>query len=214
MNTPHDQKYPRLEYDDETHTYTYWWSPERSEVFSSVTQILEDVGLTEDFDAIPNVDMLWHKDRGTKIHLATHLYDMNDLAEESVHPEIRGYLDAYKLAKKELGFSVLQSEVRVCDPLRKYAGTFDKEAVFLGDHGFKAGDRAIIDIKSGQPHPSHGLQIAGYCQANETPTHLRIGLYLRKNGKYKWEPYNDMSDFNIFNSALNVHLKKREIHGY
>lgn len=206
--------YPRLEYVDETHTYTYHWTESRREVLSSVTQILEDVGLTEDFNAIPNIDMDWYGDRGTKIHLATHLYDINDLVEESVDPRIKGYLDAYKLAKKEIGFSVLRSEVKVCDPLRKFAGTFDKETVFLGDHGFIPGDLAIFDIKSGQPHPSHGLQLAGYAQGNRTPTHQRFGLYLKSNGKYRLKQYTDMSDFNIFNSALNVHLKRREIHGH
>lgn len=211
MTTSEMAEYPKLTFDEETHTYTYWWTPKRSEIFSSVTQVLSDTGLSEDFGAIPDIDMDWYGDRGTKIHLACHLYDLDDLVMESVHPEIKGYLDAYINAKHTLSFTTLQSEKQVIDLRRKYAGTLDKEVLFLGGdyHKIPGGEKAVIDLKSGQPHISHGYQLAAYAQALNCPTHARYGLYLRKDGTFKFKQYTELSDFTVFNSALNVHLAKR-----
>ena len=203
-----------LAFDPTDHTYRYRAGLEATEVIlPSVTQVMKDTGLAQDFDAIPNIDLDWYGDRGTKIHKACHLYDEKNLDESTVADEIKGYLDAYKAARELLLYNVIRSELIMAEPVLMVAGTLDKLVNGLGRLPY-----AIIDIKSGQPHSSHGIQLSGYkklLQGFGTRIGL-YGLYLRENGTFKLEDYTKEDKYNsqIFKAALTVYHAKRRIHGY
>jgi len=65
------------------------------------------------------------RQRGTLVHLATHLDDMDDLVEDSVDPVIVPYLEAWRKFKRETGFVVEVSERHMMSSVYKYAGTPD-----------------------------------------------------------------------------------------
>jgi len=91
----------------------------------SVTEILAAEGFIDDrfFDE-------WSRDRGTYVHLATHLDDMGDLDEDTVDPVIVPYLEAWRRFKKESGFMVEQSEISLASKAYHYAGTIDRIGYF------------------------------------------------------------------------------------
>lgn len=87
----------------------------------SVTGILKDEGFIDDrfFDD-------YSRDRGTFVHLATHLDDTGDLDEDTIDPVIMPYLEAWRRFKEESGFIVEQSEISLANTTYNYAGTIDR----------------------------------------------------------------------------------------
>ncbi|NIQ00988.1 MAG: hypothetical protein GWM98_11665 [Nitrospinaceae bacterium] len=167
----------------------------------SVTTILDDVGLKTFPDFVQ--DREWYADRGTKVHKACHLFDIGKLVPESVDPAITGYLKAYELAKKEMGFTVVHSELRVFDEAFWVAGTLDKFVAFRG------GKTAIIDLKCGAKNRGDRYQTAGYGYAFGGYFEIdRLALYLRDDGSFAPDPHDDDSDFTVFQSACNVYHAK------
>ena len=215
-------------FDPEGHTYTYH-SPvdwHESHLLASVTTVMKDVGISQNFDDLPShIDLDWYGDRGTKIHKACHLWDEGTLDESTVDEEIVGFLDSYKEGKGIMGFDVIKSEEIVFDPILQFAGMLDKLVYGLGGTQF-----ALIDLKSGQPHPSHGIQLAGYwlglksshqewlAERDIRDRHISLfGLYLRADGSLpKLYNYTDVLKINVssFRGALTTYYTKRRIHGY
>lgn len=182
----------------------------------SVTTIIKDAGLSQNFDNIKG-ELDWYGDRGSKIHKACHLFDQNNLDEDSLAPEIKGYLEGWKRAKLNLNLVVMHSELIVYDPVLGYAGTLDK----FGTVKVKKRKKdAIIDLKSGTPHPSHGVQLAAYRMGfgMRTPVigkaPLLYGVYLRDNGGWFLHDYSDLfqRDSSIFRAALTCYNAKRRFH--
>lgn len=130
-------------------------------------------------------------ERGTDVHYATVLNDLNDLVEGSVTDEVRPFLNAYRKFMREVKPEWYEIEKPVYHPTFKYAGTLDRAGLVLGKFG-------IVDLKTGIQTPVTGLQLGGYELAWNAggygPTvQTRIGLYLRKDGTYKMVPYDDPS---------------------
>lgn len=90
-------------------------------VLPSVTSILKSEGCIDDTWFNDYV-----RDRGSNIHLACHLDDINDLDEDTVGKVERPYLDAYRKFKRESGFVVEESEVPKANIELMFAGTPDK----------------------------------------------------------------------------------------
>lgn len=90
-------------------------------ILPSVTGILKAEGFIDDrfFDD-------YSRDRGTYVHLATHMDDMGDLDDDTVDPVIVPYLKAWRRFKKESGFVVEQSEISLASKAYNYAGTIDR----------------------------------------------------------------------------------------
>lgn len=63
--------------------------------------------------------------RGSYVHLARHLDDMNDLDEDTVADEIFPYLEAWRKFRRESGFIIEQSEVPMMSSVYQFAGTPD-----------------------------------------------------------------------------------------
>lgn len=141
------------------------------------------------------------KDRGQMVHSATHYLDENDLAWESLPPDIEPYVRAYEQFKADSGFKPELVEHRVYHPVYCYAGTLDRTGL-IGEQ------RVLIDIKTGASAVWHGIQLAAYKACLEGNYH-RYSLELRSNGKYKLRRHDDPNDLNVFLSAITILNWKR-----
>lgn len=206
-------EHPYVTFEKKNHLYTLHRQTneyESTAILSSVTQIIQENNLGFDFALIPNLDLAWYGDRGTKVHKACEYFDQNRLDWDTVDPKILGYIKSYQLGRYYYKFEVLKSEMLVFDRLERFAGTLDRIVKF--NVGSEVGQ---IDIKSGKPHPSHGYQTAGYniCldgHDGEFNKHIpRYCLYLNKDGEMpELIAYPSLNDFVIFESALNCSIAR------
>jgi hypothetical protein len=179
-----------IELDRETHTY--------SNGLPSVTDILRSAGL---IDASWFTPQAWM--RGRAVHLACEYYDQGDLDEETIDPEIAGYLEAYKRYRACAGQAGNNEWIEIPrqDKMGTFAGTPDRVIA--------ARPKGIIDIKTGAPQPWHRIQLAAYVSMMDDPFgYSRLGLYLRPDGSYKVREYPKseyISDLSIFQAALTIH---------
>lgn len=164
----------------------------------SVTTILRDCGLVDSryFDE-------YSATRGSAVHLACAYFDMGDLDESSLDPAIVGYVEAYKKFRREVNLTFFSIETPLHSELYGFAGTPDR--VIPGMVG------GVLDIKTGQPQPWHGAQLAAYVILADKPKQAtRYGLYLKADGTYKLETYRDRHDFDVWNAALTLwHFKHK-----
>ncbi len=187
-----------IDFDPVTHEYRL-----EGVILPSVTQILSAEGFIDDTWFTEQA-----RERGRIVHKATHLYDMDDLDEDTVDPVIALYLEAWKRFKGESGFVVEHSERQVWSTTYQYAGTLDRQGRFP-----KGRLPAIIDIKTGACNRWTGLQLAAYETALNEP-HERYGVELRGDGTYKLMPFTDRTDRAVWLSAVSVHhWKKFNLHG-
>lgn len=202
-----DGKYKRSE-----GLYTY-----EGREFISTTTALKEVGLSPQY---PDRAFFaaW---RGTKVHDAVEKLLTEPCDEDAIKKIFvslddvagRGYLAAFLKFLRECRFElavengIKLAEKGICHPFYGYAGRFDIA-------GFVNGKRAVVDVKTGLPMPWHGPQIASYVLGLwGGPEDVdRYGLYLKSNGTYKLKPYEDVSDFAVFTSAVVIAKWKRR-HG-
>ncbi len=193
-----------VEFDEASHSYTVG-----KERWPSVTEIIQPL---LELDGIPRAQLEAAAAFGTNVHLATHLYDLGTLDEESLDVHLQPYLAAWKNCLRETGMVVLASELRVSHRSLKVAGTLDK---LVRWHRFGKDSRYILDIKSGAQVPwTVGLQTSGYRElcldefglVNEDGEPLatdRLCVHLQPEGKYKLHVLDDSRDRNDFISAVN-----------
>lgn len=173
----------------------------------SVTEILEDLGLS-DYSFVPEDDLDWAKDRGSAVHTATHFYDDGDLNDDDLDDRVRPHVEAYKNFREDTGFEPTHIEIPVWHPVNRYAGTLDRIGVLNGVS-------VLVDLKSGQPPPTVGLQTAAYqlaakCTYDLTPV-KRFSLWLKDDGRYKLDPLDNWHDFDDFLSLVNTWYIKKGI---
>ena len=189
---------PALQFDPETHIYRV-----DDVILPSITQVLKAEGFINIRNVKPE-DL----QRGGYVHLMTHYYDTVGLDEDSIDPELRGYLDGYKKFKEDTGFRVNLSEEPMYHAHHRFAGTPDK-------NGEMRGKPSIIEEKTGAIMPYTAIQTAAQellWNANGGPelgTVNRYGLRLFPNGKYKLESFKDRVDRAIFLNALTLYTWKR-----
>ena len=68
--------------------------------------------------------------RGSLVHLAIHLYDTAQIAEEEIDAETEPYLRAWLALKRDTGFMIESSEKPLSSALYGFAGTPDKVGFF------------------------------------------------------------------------------------
>src|SRR5690606_18835965 len=99
---------------------------------------------------------------GQHVHAACHYDDEGDLDEATVHPDVRPYLEGWRLFRREMGFVPLLLETRVYHPIYRYAGTLDRFGLL--EH--QSGVYVLVDIKTGDPEAAAAaLQTAAYVEA-------------------------------------------------
>lgn len=184
-----------ITFDADKHEYR-----ENGRVLPSVTQILNATGLV-DFSGIPSRTMELAQERGTTVHLITELYDRGELDESTIDPELVGYFEAYKKFLADFRIVRFIAIEQIVSSPGLYAGTQDRLAVMADQKTIR------YDIKTGQPHPTHGLQLTAYELADgDNKAELLIGVYLTADGTYKTVPYD--SEPLVWYALLRLHKWK------
>lgn len=182
-----------LTFDAASHTYRW-----NGVIVPSVTQCLKTAGVI-DYSMIPQDILQRAAIRGTAVHKACELWDLDTLDESTLDAEIGGYLEGWKAFIRDTGWSNARIEHRVYQPQHKYAGTFDRT-------GLLQGGLVCLDIKTGILLDGHRNQLAAYTMTQPMPRrYRRIALQLTKEGRYKIAEFKIgdlMGDFNKFLWAL------------
>ena len=133
-----------------------------------------------------------HAHRGSMVHRACSLDDQGVLDEKTVAPELRGYLDAWRLFKQEKAVQVLDLEFICFDTTLGYAGTADRLIAWS-----RSNRPCVVDIKSGGKAETHWLQLGAYVRGMRPWEDIVItwrdvdGLivYVKPTGKYTMDFY-------------------------
>ena len=193
-------------FDAESHTYSHLGVP-----VPSVTTVLKDVGMI-DFSAVRDDVLLKAMERGTGIHKALEMINKGEAEMdwfETHRPDLAPYLASAMKFQEEMRVQFIEMEVRVFHERLLYAGTLDAIARINGvDY--------VLDFKSGSPQRWHSVQLAAYESAytedEDWPAHAapmgRACVYLSP-GKYRFNEYIGVGDFDVFFSALRVFNFKR-----
>jgi hypothetical protein len=188
-----------LEFDPSTHTYRV-----DQNLVPSVTQLLEDAGLTPDLTAVPYRVREHARQRGLHVDSACDLLDQDDLDWASVHPEAVPYIEAWARFCADEGYEPVCGQVPLYHPLG-YAGTADSIGTLNGQW-------VVVERKAtARMSPLYGLQTAGYSQApyaaptgggplRPVPwgTPARLGVQLKRDGSYTVVLYEDSEDLAAF----------------
>jgi hypothetical protein len=189
---------PLLDFDPENHLYSV-----DGEVIPSTTQILKAEGLLA-FPAGSERAML----KGSYVHLACEYLDWGTLDEETLDATLAPYVEAYKLFLAESRFEADPEHIerRLYHPGWKYAGTMDRT-------GMMGKAPAVLDIKTGSPHPAYALQLAAYKEllgVNNVTVVKGFSLYLHDTGKYTLTEVKDMRGaWQTFAAALTLYKWKQ-----
>lgn len=140
---------------------------------------------------------------GSHVHQACHLMNMEELDWASLDPALVPYVTAWKEFLEDTGAVVIKSEHRVYSARHKFAGTLDVMVEWRRRN-------RLIDLKSTASVPrTVGPQTAAYAEAHTEMTgqHVddRYCLHLKPDGRYKAHKLDDVRDWSIFQSSLNLY---------
>jgi len=191
-----------LEFVPATHEYRVDGVP-----MPSVTQLLDDAGLTPDYAAVPPAVLQHARARGIHIDACCDLLDADDLDWRSVHPEALPYVEAWLAFREYEGFTPVAAQVPLYHPSYGYAGTADAVGLLPGGHP------VVVERKStAKMAATYALQTAGYALEGlwcapagggvlaPVPwgPPARLGVQLRRDGSYQLVPYDDPGDLAAF----------------
>lgn len=184
-----------LHFEPETHTYRV-----QGAIIPAVTHVIDPL---HDLSGIPAATLEYASARGKAVHLATELYDFDDLDIDSLDPEIVPYLKAWIKFREETSLSIGMIEEKLFHSVYRYAGALDRVITLFGSD-------AILDIKCvAKLNPATAIQTAAYKELVEKNTAYknlkRYAVQLKRDGKYKLEEYKDPDDFRVFMSCLALH---------
>lgn len=187
-----------LEFNEEAHTYRF-----RGHQCPGVTSVLDPWSGLEHVN--PEV-LQAAAEFGNHVHLACHLFNMDNLDRSSLTPLVAQYLNGWEQFLEESGAQVVYSEVKVVHPEMLYAGTLDTIC------RVKKTNR-IYDIKTGSAVPKTvGPQLAAYNEAWHAMTGQkrmrRYCVHLMPDG-YNVVPLDRPEDWDIFKAALLLHRWKQ-----
>lgn len=140
---------------------------------------------------------------GTHVHEACHLLNLGRLDADNLDEALVPYVQAWAQFLEDTGAVVVLSEHRVASEAYNFAGTIDTIV-----HWGKSS--RLVDIKSTSGVPrTVGPQTAAYRQALKESTgdsvRDRYCVQLKPDGRYALHKLTDPNDWNIFQSALNLH---------
>lgn len=190
--------------------HTYWRPPGRVTGLNpvpNVTSILQAVGVSCNFEQVPQARLEHRGQLGSAVHTDCHAFDDDDLIWESVHPLVVPYIDAWRTFREHMDAQPLHRERRVYHPTLHYCGTLDGIFVVRGLR------QVLIDLKIGDPDDAAAqFQTAAYAEAHraEYPdvriderwaVQLCPGLTI----PYRVTPYRDYLDFRKFSAFLTTY---------
>jgi len=180
--------------------------------YPSVTKILKNVGLGQDYSKIDPEILEWKANIGTQIHRAIELDILDDLGEYD--SKIEPYLKAWRRLRHDMKIEPLAPELSVFSAKYRYCGKPDLPAIYDG------GKLAIFDYKNScrVELVSVGAQLAGYEIAfrewDKVPDLDRIDRFAIKfgpDGGYRLIQFKDSVDKNTFLWAVSLYYRKEMI---
>jgi len=181
--------------------HTYWCGEEK---IPGVTTIIETV--CQSFASIPDQLLIPAQERGTAVHKATELDDLEILDIDSLDADLHGYLEAWRKFRATHKFEPDRIEALLAHPKLRYAGQADRIGKITWN---KRRQNVLLDIKTGQPAAGTALQTAAYLDAHKemtgAKTKLRMSVHLRENGEYRVVEYKDPSDLRCFRAMLTAY---------
>jgi hypothetical protein len=190
-----------LDFDPAAHVYR--WG---GKIVPGVTTVLRGL---HSMAGVPIEILEAAQQRGTDVHAACEFLDQDDLDEDSLTDQTRGYVSGYRrfLADCEPNYSGI--EERVYHTVLGFAGTLDRrgELTYQG-----ARTQAVIDIKtSAQAYPiAWEPQLAAYAHAAGIPAVRRFTLQLRPDGTYLMRECSDPSAWPVFVALLTLYQWKEK----
>ncbi|HSS56265.1 MAG TPA: hypothetical protein VLK79_16585 [Gaiellales bacterium] len=190
-----------LDFEPESHTYRV-----DGLVVPSVTQLLDDAGLTPDYKFISRQVLAHARARGIHVDACCDLLDEGDLDWASVHPEAVPYVEAWACFCADYGYEPAAGQVPLYHPQYGYAGTADSIGTLNGSW-------VVVERKATtKMAATYGLQTAGYAQpglwvaprggGRLEPVNwhapARLGVQLKRDGSYVVVPYEDSEDLAAF----------------
>ncbi len=149
--------------------------------------------------------------RGSYIHRVTHLIDDNDSGIwGKIHHDFLGFVEAYCEWKEVWKFKPRMREVPIYHPEHNYGVTPDGEGLIL------QGDEAIVEIKTGTMPWWTAIQTASQDMAvhawdkDQRKTRRRIGVELKKTGKFRAKEFDDEDDYHTWQANLKTCQRQGE----
>ncbi len=146
--------------------------------------------------------------RGTFVHQTVELYERGTLNQDTLHPKLKGYLQAWEKAKSDFKIAVVDSEQPVASLRYWYAGRLD----ILCRMGRQSNALTLIDIKSGQKYleSQAAAQTAAYKEAYNEHIEGKAGritdrytFWIHPDGTYQHEHQTDGNDLSVFLGLVN-----------
>ena len=191
-----EEMFPEIVFDEPAHTYTV-----DGRRFPSVSEIS---GMLRPDSRAPVEILEYKRGLGKAVHKAIELMEAGTLDVDSLDPAIVPFVGAWSKFKAEAGFTVLHSEMIVVSKKLRVAGTLDLTGMREND------DVELLDLKAVWAMGAEtAIQTAGYAILYEEMTGVKVqrrgGLQLLRDGTYKYFPYKDANDRNVFMACLTVH---------
>lgn len=176
----------------------------------SVTQIISMI--KPDFSAIPSHILNAKRDLGTAVHFACELDSKGELDEESTSPKVMAYVKAWRKFQRDTSCIIDANEQQLYHKNLRFAGTLDLRCRIRTEHEANTGPW-ILDFKTCvDPHPSFGVQLAGYetlvkdnCDDYISKPVRRGTLHLEPDGRYRLHEYRNPADAATFMACLTIH---------
>lgn len=144
--------------------------------------------------------------RGSRVDVMTSLDDEGDLDEASVDGSERGYLDAWRLFKKEHGVEILSIQQLVGSAYYWFATSIDRVAM-IGDM------KVNINIKTGHQYPKpHAIQC--HLEGLLHPAERFLAVYLDPAGTYEIVDYSSAEWNEAAETALDIAKANGSAHRY
>lgn len=187
-----------LLFDETAHRYTVGGRD-----VPAVSRIIKTL---EDLSDIPPGVLAAKGALGTAVHACCELLDQGDLDDDTVRPEWRPYVDAYRMFLDHYQVEWQDIEQRHVNRVQWYAGTVDRFGR-LRRRGTEEWTTALVDLKTRLTLPPIiGVQLAAYEHLH--PGYLgaaRFALQLRKDGTYNLATFDSQTDWPTFLGCLAIH---------
>lgn len=187
---------PGLVRDDEEHVYRF-----NGARVPGITSLMDAI---HSYDGVPEWVLERKAELGSHVHLATELYDTDDLSEETLSPDLVPYLEAWKAFRKDHGGRIHAVEPKLYHPRLGYAGQPDRCMEVDTPHD-------VVEIKT----TSHlfnavGVQLMAQkhlLEASMPGIHVgrRFAVQLKADGRYQMREYKDPNDWPTFVALLSIH---------
>jgi hypothetical protein len=133
---------------------------ENGEILPSVTKILRETGISKDFDDLSSMgsklrqDISTKRDIGTAVHAASHYYDDDDLAWETLDEQVKPYVEAWATFRQN--YPHLKPAVRerlVYHSGYRFVGTLDGVFMLPGESVIEITERWSVQLTPGRKVP-------------------------------------------------------------